>query len=312
VPEALAWSARSAAARLRSLRPDVVIAVTARAFHPSLVDGSRTTVVDLVDRLSVSYRDRAGIETRLARRYLLRALAQTAARFEHHNDDRVVRTAAGWSDAIALRARWIPNVVNVQPALDPRGADRDVLLFGNLSYEPNIAAAQRLATLWPEITRRRPETTCLLAGARPTPAIRQLAAEHGWQLVADFDRVEDVCRRARLAIAPLAHVAGIQNKILEAAAYGLPQVISPEARSGLDPDFPVAVASDDGAFVDGVVALLDDEVRRRAEGSAAQLHTRRRYSARHWAEELNDLFSTPNSDGGQRPTTSVRKNGHRN
>ena len=285
VPETLAWSPRSVARELARLEADVVVCVTARAFHPSLADGRRTVVVDFVDRLSVSYRDRAGITGPRRRRLLFHGLAATSRRFEDRPLGDGVRTvAAGWDDARHLHAEWVPIVVEPPaPAADCGPPDCDVLFFGNLAYPPNVAAVERLARLWPAVLARRPGTTARIAGANATPGVRALATGHGWDLVSDFPRVSDLCAGARLAVAPLTHTAGIQIKVLEAAALGLAQVVTPAAVRGMRPGFPVTVATTDDELVTALVELLDDPGRREREGDAARLHMARHYTAGAWS-----------------------------
>jgi len=176
VPEAWAWSSTSVHARLVELRPDVVLCCTSRAYHPRLGDGDWTVVLDFIDRLSVSYRDRAGIRDIGARRLLFRALARPHARFEAaRRAPDTVAIAAGWSDARELRATWVPITVEVPRATDrsPVEPEHDLLFFGNLSYPPNVEAVARLDRLWPAISAARPGTTLLIAGARPVEVVRR-------------------------------------------------------------------------------------------------------------------------------------------
>jgi len=284
VPETLAWSEASVGRALAALEADVLVCVTARAFHPSLVDGRRTVVVDFVDRLSVSYRDRAGITGPGGRRLLFHALAATNGRFERRPPGDAVRlVAAGWDDARSLGAEWVPIVVEPPPSTRPGGPDCDVLFFGNLAYPPNVAAVERLARLWPSVLLRRPGTTGRIAGANATAGVRRLAADRGWDLVDDFPDVGDLCAAARLAVVPLEHTAGIQIKVLEAAALGLAQVVTPASIRGMAPGFPVTVGTSDDEMVTAMVELLEDPQRRAREGAAASAHMARHYTAAAWS-----------------------------
>jgi glycosyltransferase involved in cell wall biosynthesis len=172
----------------------------------------------------------------------------------------------------------------------------DVVFFGNLSYPPNVAAVERLASMWPEVIRVRPTTTLLLAGARLLPAQADLAERLGWDVAADFDDLAELLAGTRLAVAPVDHASGIQNKVLEAAAAGLAQVITPQVAAGLDPDFPAVVAADDRQFVAEVVRLLDDDAGRRALGDAARQHLAAHYSAASltpWAATIIEAAAAP-------------------
>ena len=290
VPEVAAWDLARAVAALKAAEPDAVVCVTTRAYHPGLSLANIPIILDFVDRLSLSYRDRGTVARSTPRGLLFRGLALAHRRAERRLHG-PVRVAAGWADAEALDAVWFPNLLPVAEPVDPAAADRDLLFFGNLAYEPNISAVERFGRLWPELQRRRPQTSVLVAGAGPVKRVVELADRNGWELLSGFDDIRQLAARARLAVAPLVHTAGIQNKVLEAASVALPQVISPEAAAGLDPAFPVTVAADDAAFVDAVVALLDDPTRRAAEGAAAAAHMAQRYTPEAWAPTVRELLS---------------------
>lgn len=291
VPEAAAWSWPALRLRLRAIDPDVVVCVTARAFHPGVAAGPWLTVLDYVDRLSVSYAARARSAGRLGAPAAYRGLAGAARRFENRGRGHgTVRVAAGWRDAERLGAWWVPNVMTVPPG-ERQGSPRyDLLFFGTLSYAPNIQAVERLDRMWPAIQRRRPGTTLVIAGASPPPLIEGLASRHRWQIDADFESVGAVCASARLAVAPLSFASGIQNKVLEAAAHGLPQVVSEAAAAGLGPGFPVTVAASDEAFVRSVCDLLDDRRALALAGGRARRHVAETYTADRWVAWAADLL----------------------
>jgi glycosyltransferase involved in cell wall biosynthesis len=293
VPESCAWSPRSLVDTLRKHSPRVVVCETIRAYHPALLDDSWRLVIDFVDQLSTSYRDRARILRPRPRALGYAALSATCARAERRLralPERVVRVAAGYQEAERLDAHWIPNVVET-PDRVARRADHDVLFFGTLSYPPNIAAVERLGRLWPSIVSRRYGTTALIAGAHPTPAVGELARRHGWTLIAEFPNLESVCGRARIAVAPLAHATGLQNKVLEAAAFGLAQVVDPAVLRGLHPGFPVVVANDDQDMIARIVELLDDP-EREALGAASRAAVEQTYSVDHWVPWARNMLDT--------------------
>lgn len=284
VPEALSWAADSVRLRVESLRPTVVVLVTARAYRPVMATLAPTVVLDFIDRLSVSYEQRSSIVDSPLARLGYRSLAPLHRRFESARDGNVRRVAAGWSDAAALGATWVPITADPLPvAVDGRPADHDLVFSGTLSYPSNIEALERLAGLWPALCRRRPGVTAVIAGASPAPRVTALAAEHGWALMADFGDLADVLRRARIAVVPLVHAAGIQIKVLDAAAHGMAQVVTPVALAGFRPGFPATVASGDDELVDAIATLLDDDTRRRQEGSAAREYVGEHYSTEAWS-----------------------------
>jgi len=185
VPERLAWSDISLRRHLTKLEPQVVVAVTTRAFSAAVAAGAPRVVLDFVDASSMPTRDRMRLEVRM------RAKARRGEPDDADNADAVptdlaapggaiVRTTAGWADAESLSAEWVPNVTALTPCT-PRGAPTyDVLFVGSLQYPPNVEAVERLAAAWPDVLRHRPTATALVAGRRPTVRVTQIVAERGW------------------------------------------------------------------------------------------------------------------------------------
>jgi hypothetical protein len=215
----------------------------------------------------------------------------------------VRRVAAGHSDAARLGAQWVPIVATPPPSRTNATPDVDILFVGTLRYAPNVAALRRLGRLWPEVLRRRPDTTAAIAGSAPTGEVVRLCAEHGWDLQADFADVEEVYTRGRIAVAPLDHTAGIQIKVLDAALLGVAQVVSPAALEGLAPGFPVAVAATDEEFVATAVAMLDDDRGRRQSADVAAAYVREHYTAGAWAPTVASLVGLPTCEPAEVGTT---------
>jgi hypothetical protein len=247
-------------------------------------------VLDYVDALSRSYADRAALASSARARSGYRLLAGAHRRFERRDPAGVRRVAAGYADAARLGAEWVPIVAGTASPSAPVTPDVDVLFVGTLRYPPNIAAVERLARVWPEVLRRRPGTTARVAGAAPVPEVVSLCARQGWDLHPDFADHAAVYARARLAVVPLDHTAGIQIKVLDAAALSIAQVVTPAAIEGLAPGFPVTVAASDDAFVDAAVRLLDDDGGRAREAADAAAHVREHYTAAAWAPRVADLL----------------------
>lgn len=280
--ETLAWSKRRALARLDDLAADVILCTTLRAWHPTFLNLGRPVVLDFVDRLSVSYRDRASALGRRPGALVLNGIGRAMARAERHSAELpVTRVAAGYDDARALHASWAPILAHTSPR---SGSPLfDLGFVGSLSYPPNVEAVQRLDGLWPELQRRRPAVTLVLAGANPGRAIRSIAKRNGWELRADFPDLDEVLGAIRISVVPLRHASGIQCKVLDAAARGVPQIVDPVSMLGFAPGFPARVVADDDELITAALELLDDQARRQALGDAGRRHIEECYSNEAWA-----------------------------
>ncbi|MGH9043949.1 MAG: glycosyltransferase [Acidimicrobiales bacterium] len=291
VPESVTWSWKGVRKALDAFGPDATIFVTPRAFHPGLANCAPISLLDVQDRFSQSYRGRGAVDRRPGAWIAWRLLAALTERFERR-DHRVRLVAAGFSEAKAMGARWVPNLVVPAPEDDRTKVEAfDVTFFGKLSALPNLDALRRLSEIWPSLEARRPGTTCLIAGSGVTAEVRSLADRHGWTLENGFTDVFSLAQRSRIAVAPLRRANGIQNKVLEAAAAGLAQVVTEQSLLGTAPGFPALVARNDEELVEAIDLLLkDDELRERLAATALH-HVNTRYALERWTPVVEDILT---------------------
>ncbi len=118
-----------------------------------------------------------------------------------------------------------------------------------MSYPPNAEAAEWLAReVWPRVRASHPAATLALVGSDPPPAIRRLADSD--PLIEVTGHVPDVkpwLWESAVAAAPLRVARGIQNKVLEAVAAGLPCIVSSEVYDGLPEEIRPACEVADSA-----------------------------------------------------------------
>jgi glycosyltransferase involved in cell wall biosynthesis len=127
-----------------------------------------------------------------------------------------------------------------------------------------------------------------LVGSDPTPAVRALtAADSTIEVTGTVPDVRPYLWRAAVAVAPLLTARGVQNKVLEAIAAGLPCVVTPAVLDGLPEEVIPAcmVARDAEQFAAAVVDLLGREpAERRAIAEGANVR------ALSWDERLAPLL----------------------
>ncbi|NCG37880.1 MAG: glycosyltransferase [Actinobacteria bacterium] len=290
VPEAMVWSGARVRQELEELKPDVVIMQTARSYRRELLDGPWVSILDLVDRLSVSYRQRAAFASGRAKRSLLSGLATAHERFELEARVRFPNlVTAGWGDAAALHATWIPNLLD--PTQRPeRGREKpyDAVFFGSLGYAPNVEALRWLAEGEPTA---RAGLRVLVAGHAPAEEVRNLCESRGWDLVEDYPSNDWLAEQATISLAPLQSTAGIQNKVLEAAILGIPQVVTPSALAGVSEGFPAVVAETPAEFVAQARRLIDDVSGRDQLADNAWSYAHANYTVDRWLPMLYTLIN---------------------
>lgn len=134
----------------------------------------------------------------------------------------------------------------------------DVCFVGNLSYPPNVEAVKFIANaLVPELARRGVNLKILVSGANPTSEVLSFSDKitiTGW-----VDDIRESYAKSKVFIAPMFIGTGLQNKLLEALALGLPCVTTPLAHKPLNCDEEiVSIAENAQVFADTILNHLSD------------------------------------------------------
>ena len=159
-----------------------------------------------------------------------------------------------------------------------------VVFCGVLNYEPNVRGAVWLSrSVWPLVRARRPDARLILVGASPSAEVRALNSEEsGITVTGAVDDVRIYLWGAAVAAAPLHIARGVQNKVLEAIAAGLPCVVTSAVAEGLPPDVMPGcrLGRDPEEFAASICEVLSrSPAERRAMAGAADL-TGLQWSAR--------------------------------
>lgn len=158
----------------------------------------------------------------------------------------------------------IPNGVNTSEFFfqETPKASVDLLFVGNMSYYPNVKAAeylvQKIGTL---LNERGHSLQINIAGASPSPLVLGLASDKvevtGW-----VDDIVATYHNAKIFVAPLFHGSGLQNKILEAMACGVPVITTTQTNNAImaEPGEELVLADNAEEFADAILRMLEDEV----------------------------------------------------
>ncbi len=160
-------------------------------------------------------------------------------------------------------------------------AARTVLFVGNLSIPHNIDAVTHLARdIMPLVITRQPQARLRVVGHSLTPAVASLG-DLGWVDVAGYvESLTEVYRTGEVFAAPLRYAAGVQNKVLEAMAAGIPSVVTEIVNRGIEADdgSEIIVRDAPEMVAAEIVRLLNDAGLRERIGLAGRSFVRSRYS----------------------------------
>lgn len=117
----------------------------------------------------------------------------------------------------------------------PMEANKDfaVVFCGNMQYAPNVDAAHFLVKdIMPLVWQRYPQARVVLAGATPKPSVRKLASDRV-SVTGSVDEIRTFYASSSVFVAPMRLGSGLQNKMLETMAMGVPCVSTPLANDAL-------------------------------------------------------------------------------
>lgn len=166
----------------------------------------------------------------------------------------------------------------------------DIVFTGNMSYPPNVTAAKYIVEkLLPKLPKN---TKLLLAGASPSAEIKALENQHvtvsGW-----VDDIRESYAQGNVFIAPMFLGTGLQNKLLEAMALGLPCITSPLANNALGAidQEQILLAETETSFINQIRYLLSHPEEAKRIGQNGKLFVKDNYDWKATTQKLIDLIN---------------------
>ena len=157
-----------------------------------------------------------------------------------------------------------------------------------MRYEPNIRAARYLALeVMPLVWEKMPTATLLIAGAYPKHNVTSLANDR-ITVSGSVPDIRESYASAKILAAPMQTGSGLQNKLLEAMAMGVPCVTTSIANDSLHatPDKEILIGDNPMSFADHVVQLLQDAALRATLAENGYRFVHENYS---WESACNKL-----------------------
>lgn len=223
--------------------PDVLLSQLVRTM-PYTADKPVFKILDYQDAFSYGMYKRYQVARGLWRwifRYEYRALRRAEIRaFAQYDLCTIIsgqdRDALPLDHERQMRVKIWRNGVDTdyfKPMPPPTDRVFEIVFAGNMGYQPNEDAAEFLVQrLQPALAQQGTEVDILLAGTSPTYIVRRLASDTvtvtGW-----IRDMREAYASGLMLVAPMRLGTGMQNKLLEAMACGLPCIASEIAVRGL-------------------------------------------------------------------------------
>ena len=237
------------------------------ARHPDLLAGARL-VYDAEALFASRELHRATLQGETSRREELEAEVKAELALTRGADTVVTVSAAeaeAFREAGCPRVHVLPHVLSLRPTPRPFLERSGFLFVGSLleGVTPNTDSLRWfVAEVLPRLRAKLPGARLRIVGRVQSRWIRELD-EEAVDVVGYLDDLTDEYDRARVFVAPTRFAAGIPLKVLEAASYGLPAVVTDLLEQQLGwsggRDHLAASRRDAAAFADACVRLHGDD-----------------------------------------------------
>jgi sugar transferase (PEP-CTERM/EpsH1 system associated) len=189
-----------------------------------------------------------------------------------------------------------PHGTDVARFAPPPDMDRDpasLVFAGAMNIDTNTDAVHFFVRdILPLIWRKRPDVRLYVVGRHPPRSVRLLARDSRIVVTGLVPDLRPHLWRATIGIDPIRIAAGMQNKVIEGMAAGLPLVITSVANEGIgavDNDH-VLIADGPQKFASAVLELLRDPARARALAQRAETLARSQWTWEFHFESLEALL----------------------
>lgn len=283
----------------KEVQPDVIYSQMVRTM-PLVARSLVPKVMDFQDALSLNMQRRMEV-TRKGIRH-----------FGYHFEFKMLRSTEynsfGIFDGLTIISEpdceAIPHKKNGEIHIIPNGVDfdyfhpmdvdkkYDIVFCGNMQYRPNVLTATYLANqVMPLVWKVMPEATLLLAGATPNKQVRSLAS-HRVFVSGSVNDIRPCYAQSKVFAAPMQIGSGLQNKLLEAMAMGIPCITSPLANSalGAEPDKEILIASNPQEIADHIIDLIQDPLQSSTLAQNALSFVHENYSWERFGDQLEQVL----------------------
>lgn len=263
-----------------------------------VLDLDKPKILDFVDVDSDKWRQYAVYTKNPIKKLIYWREARLLGRYEKYAWSRVNKCIVVslteqkiFREKFELEVDVVPNGVDSEYFIPNRNTtEKDWIVFvGQMDYFANVdGVLYFVEEIWPKILAKFPNIKFYIVGRNPDKQIRALHETQNVVVTGEVEDVREYLRAAKVCVVPIRIARGIQNKVLEAMACGVPVVTTTNAVQGisLQDGEGVFIVRNPKEFVEKVCGLLEDNVLRENVSKKARKIIEEKFS---WKKNLQRL-----------------------
>jgi glycosyltransferase involved in cell wall biosynthesis len=241
-----------------------------------------------MDAFSWGMQKRAGIEKNIFKKYFFNYEYKYLQKYETSMFNYFDHfTAISEQDSKAIINHGSKEIVIVPNGVDfssfyPKNCEKkyDVCFMGNLDYPPNIEAVLFANKyIFPGLLSKKHNCKILIAGANPPLKIKALHTTN-IDVIENFIDISDSIAISKVMLSPMIVSIGLQNKIIQAMAMKVPNVVSRHANNAINAkhEHSIFVADNPEDYIKYIIMLLNEETIRNEIAENAFYFVKERHS----------------------------------
>lgn len=255
-------------------------------------------LLDHIDALSLNMQRRYNHEKSILKKFLFKLEFGRIKEYENNNRNKYTFSiVTSEVDKKALgeeNCYVIPNGVDVNYFKEIEAKkDIDLIFTGNLGYFPNVKAVLYFVNdILPSIKKTFSDIKFYVVGANPLITVKKLNDNKNIFVTGFVKDIREYLLRSKLFVAPLRSGSGIQNKILEAMACGIPVITTEFGNGGINAKHgkDLIISNNPSEFANEVIELLKNENKRLYLKQNARILVEKNFSWEAQIEKLEGLF----------------------
>lgn len=236
----------------------------------SVIYGLEVERLKQFEQEMISCFDRTILVSDVDREYLSRRVSA--------NDAKKIMVCSNGVDVDALPYNFFPD-------------GKTIVFIGNMVTLQNLDAAEYFSSeIFPRILIKHPDAIFKIVGKINQADMKRFQAIPSVSVTGAVASIADTVAGASVGVCPMRLGAGIQNKILEYMALGIPAVISSMGFEGLqvEPGRDVIVADEPELVANSIVKILENPLKFEPMAFAARKYVEQNHS---WVGKMQPLFS---------------------